>query len=404
MEKIQDIKIKKDIDDVVIFISNLFDSAIEDNISDIHIETTKNFLLIRFRKDWDFILKDKISLEHISTIVTRLKVLAKVKIDENKKPQDWKIVYKSEKNWETVDIRTSTLPTIYWEKVVMRILRQDDSLISLNSIWLLEVNLEKVKEVLKSKYWIILVAGPTWSWKSTTLFSILKNFNPLDYNISTLEDPVEYNIDFVNQSQIKPEIGYTFASWLRSLVRQDPDIIMVWEIRDKETASLSIEAALTWHMVLSTIHTNSASSTIQRLINMGIEPFLITSSLKMIISQRLVKRICTNCKVEHHIDESLKLKVRNVLIEIMEENEINELKFYKWAWCEKCKNTWYSWRFWVHEILVLWEYLEKSILNMSSASEIHKIAQNHWMISILQDALIKAAMWNTTLEETFKLI
>ena len=404
MEKIQDIKIKKDIDDVVIFISNLFDSAIEDNISDIHIETTKNFLLIRFRKDWDFILKDKISLEHISTIVTRLKVLAKVKIDENKKPQDWKIVYKSEKNWETVDIRTSTLPTIYWEKVVMRILRQDDSLISLNSIWLLEVNLEKVKEVLKSKYWIILVAGPTWSWKSTTLFSILKNFNPLDYNISTLEDPVEYNIDFVNQSQIKPEIGYTFASWLRSLVRQDPDIIMVWEIRDKETASLSIEAALTWHMVLSTIHTNSASSTIQRLINMGIEPFLITSSLKMIISQRLVKRICTNCKVEHHIDESLKLKVRNVLIEIMEENEINELKFYKWIWCEKCKNTWYSWRFWVHEILVLWEYLEKSILNMSSASEIHKIAQNHWMISILQDALIKAAMWNTTLEETFKLI
>ena len=262
---INSIKITKEIPDIITFINDLFDEAINQNISDIHIESTKNFLLIRFRQDWDFILKDKISEENISTIITRLKVLAKLKIDEAKKPQDWKIVYTSEKNQETIDIRVSTLPTIYWEKIVMRVLRQDDSMINLNSIWLLEMNLEKVKEVLKSKYGIILVAWPTWSGKSTTLFSILKNFNPLEYNISTLEDPVEYNIDFVNQSQIKPEIWYTFASWLRSLVRQDPDIIMVWEIRDKETASLSIEAALTWHMVLSTIHTNSAPATIQRL-------------------------------------------------------------------------------------------------------------------------------------------
>ncbi len=404
MRKIDEIKIKKDIPDIVSYINDLFDNAILDNVSDIHIETTKEYLLIRFRKDWDFIVNDKISLENVSTIITRLKVLAKVKIDENKKPQDGKIVYTSEKSWETIDVRVSTLPTIYWEKVVMRILRQDDSLINLESIWLIDVNLEKVRNVLKSKYWIILVAWPTWSWKSTTLFSILKDFNPLDYNISTLEDPVEYNIEYVNQSQIKPEIGYTFASGLRSLVRQDPDIIMVWEIRDKETALLSIEAALTWHLVLSTIHTNSASATIQRLINMWIEPFLITSALKMVISQRLVKRICNHCKKEHIIDETMRVKIKKELWDVMEQDEIDELVFYKWVWCEHCKNTWYRWRVWVHEVLVLWDYLEKSILDMSSASEIHKIATKEWMITILQDAILKAAMWDTTIEEAFKLI
>ena len=404
MKDIKDISVKKNIPDVVNYINDLFDNAITDNISDIHIETTKDFLFIRCRKDWDFEIYDKIDQEHISTIITRLKVLAKVKIDENKKPQDGKIVYKSEKKSETIDIRVSTLPTIYWEKVVMRVLRQDASLINLNSIWLYENNLEKVKNVLKSKFGIILVAWPTWSGKSTTLFSIIKDFNPLEYNISTLEDPVEYNIDYVNQSQIKPEIWYTFASWLRSLVRQDPDIIMVWEIRDKETALLSIEAALTWHLVLSTIHTNSASATIQRLINMGIEPFLITSALKMVISQRLVKRICSHCKTKENIDEHIKQKVKKELSNIVDINEIDEWSFYKWVWCEKCKWSWYSWRLWVHEVLVLWEYLEKDILEMSSASEIHKNAVKNGMITIIQDAIIKSAMWDTTLEEAFKLI
>lgn len=404
MKNIETFKIKKEIPDVVLYLNELFDNVILDNVSDIHIETTKDFLLIRCRKDWDFVVYDKISLDHISTIVTRLKVLAKVKIDENKKPQDGKIVYVSEKNKETIDIRVSTLPTIYWEKVVMRILRQDDSLIHLESIGLIDDNLEKVKNVLKSKYGIILVAGPTGSWKSTTLFSILKDFNPLEYNISTLEDPVEYNIDYVNQSQIKPEIWYTFASGLRSLVRQDPDIIMVWEIRDKETAILSIEAALTWHLVLSTIHTNSASATIQRLINMGIEPFLITSALKMIISQRLVKRICPHCKKPHSIDDLLKEKVKKELSDIVEKDEIDELQFFKGKWCEHCKYTGYSGRLGVHEVLVLWDYLEKSILDISSASEIHKIATKHGMITIVQDAILKAIMWDTTLEEAFKLI
>lgn len=404
MNDIEKIQIQKEISDVVVFIDNIFDEALIEGASDIHIEPTRDFLLIRFRKDWDFIIKNKIASENIPVIITRLKVLAKVKIDESKKPQDGKIVYKSEKTNEIVDIRVSTFPTVYWEKVVMRILKQDDSMLNLDSIWFLDINLEKVKKSLESKYGIILVAWPTWSGKTTTLFSILKNFNPLEYNISTLEDPVEYNIDYINQSQIKPEIWYDFASWLRSLVRQDPDIIMVWEIRDRETASLAIEAALTWHLVLSTIHTNSASATIWRLINMWLEPFLIASALKIVISQRLVKKICPYCKIENKIESILKEKVKKELINILNEDEIDEINFYKWVWCEKCNNTWYSWRIWVHEVLEIWDYIEKYILSSSSASEIKKIAQNNWMITIVQDALLKAAMWETTIEEAFTLI
>ncbi len=401
---ITQIPITADIPDIVDFINDLFDSAIEENVSDIHIETNKDYLLIRFRKDGDFIIRQKIAKEHVSTIITRLKVLAKLKIDENKKPQDGKIVYQSEKFKQLIDIRTSTLPTIYGEKVVMRVLRQDWQNISLQTLGLININLNKVKEVLTSKYGIILVAWPTGSWKSTTLFSILKNFNPLEYNISTLEDPVEYNIDFVNQSQIKPEIWYTFASGLRSLVRQDPDIIMVWEIRDTETASLSIEAALTWHLVLSTIHTNSAAATVQRLINMWIEPFLIASALKMVISQRLVKKICPACKKPHAIDATIAQKVKNAMKDIMDEEEINKMNFFIWAGCEKCKNTGYIGRMWVHEVMVLGNYMEKSILNMDSASEIEKNAKNNGMITIVQDALLKASGGETTLEEALKLI
>ncbi len=404
MNTIDSLKIISDIPDTINFINDIFDEAIKQNISDIHIEPNSNYILIRFRKDWDFLLHQKISLEQSSPITTRFKVLWKVKIDESKKPQDWKIVYLSEKLKTQVDIRMSSLPTSYWEKIVLRILKQDDNLINIDKIWLYELNLEKVKEALKSKYGIILVAWPTWSWKSTTLFSVLKNFDPLAYNISTLEDPIEYNMDFVNQSQIKPEIWYTFASGLRSLVRQDPDIIMVWEIRDKETAILSIEAALTWHLVLSTIHTNSAAATIQRLINMWIEPFLIASALKMVISQRLIKKVCPHCKKIHNPEVNLKEKIKENLIDIIKEEEIDQLVFYKWKWCEKCNNTWYKWRIRIHEVLVLGEYMEKEILSMTSVSEIHKKASDNWMITIIQDWLIKARMWETTLEEVFTLI
>jgi len=403
-KKINEMQIKKDIWDVVSYIDKIFKDAINLWVSDIHIEPTEHFLLIRFRKDWDFILYDKVNRENISWIITRLKVLAKIKIDENKKPQDGKVIYYYEKEKTNIDIRLSTLPTSYWEKIVMRILKQDSNLTNIEALWLIDNNLEKVREILKSTYWIILVAWPTGSWKSTTLFGILKNFNPLKYNISTLEDPIEYDIEYVNQSQVKPDIWYTFSSWLRSLVRQDPDIIMVWEIRDKETAILAVEAALTWHLVLSTIHTNSATGTVQRLINMGVEPFLLASAMKMVISQRLWKKICPDCKTEYVLKEHERKKIKEILWPIIEKDSIDNVTFYHWTWCEKCWWTGYKWRLWFHEVLVVWDFLEPMILERDSANNMKKIAIEHGMITMTQDALLKAVIWNTTVHEALKTI
>ncbi len=403
-EILEKTEMKRTVWDVVDYVNWLFSKALDRNASDIHIEPTEHFLLVRFRQDWDFVIVDKIDKDNISPIITRLKVLSRVKIDENKKPQDWKIIYNYEKEWKNIDIRVSTLPTSYWEKVVMRILKPDATLTSIDKLWFIDSNLEKVREALKSSYWIILVAWPTWSWKSTTLFWVLKNYNPLEYNISTLEDPVEYQIDYVNQSQVRPDIWFTFATWLRSLVRQDPDIIMVWEIRDKETATLSVEAALTWHLVLSTIHTNSATATVQRLINMGVETFLLSSAMRMVISQRLVKKICTHCKKEKVVPEHILKIVKEQLYPIMDKSEVDSLVFYEWEWCEKCNNTWYKWRMWVHEVLIMEPYMEEMIIREASANEMTEEAKKHWMITILQDALIKSALWETTIEESLKLI
>lgn len=403
-EVVKNMQVKKNAWDTVEYVANMFKLAIEKNASDIHIEPTEEFLLIRFRIDWDFFIVDKLDRDNISPIVTRLKVLSKVKIDENKKPQDWKIVYFDDKAKENIDVRVSTLPTAFWEKIVMRILKPDPSLTNIERLWFIDVNLEKIREALKSSYWIILVAWPTGSWKSTTLFWIIKNFNPLEYNISTLEDPIEYKIEYVNQSQVKPEIGYTFATWLRSLVRQDPDIIMVWEIRDKETATLAVEAALTWHLVLSTIHTNSATATVQRLINMGVETFLLASAMRMVISQRLIKKVCQYCKKEKVLQDHILKKVREYLYPIMDKTEVDGLKFYEGVWCEKCNWTWYKWRLWVHEVLIVEPWLEEMVLKKSTAFEMTEEAKKNGMITIIQDSLIKSAMWLTTIEESLQLI
>jgi len=402
--EINEIKVRKNLWDTINYIDSIFNEAVKIEASDIHIEPLKNSLLIRFRQDWDFQIYDKIDRDNISAIITRLKVLAKVKIDENKKPQDGKIVFYYEKEDMNIDIRFSSLPTTYWEKIVMRILKPDDNLTSVEALWLIDINLEKVREALKSKYWIILVSWPTGSWKSTTLFWILKNYNPLEYNISTLEDPIEYDIEYVHQSQVKPQIWYTFAAWLKSLVRQDPDIIMVGEIRDEETATLAVEAALTGHLVVSTIHTNSAPWTVQRLINMWVEPFLLSSAMKMIISQRLWKRICKFCKEEYKPTEAETKMIEEHLLPIAAEDSVDQITFYHWAGCEKCSWSGYKWRLWIHEVLIIEDYLEPMILAKKSANEMKEEAIKHWMITIVQDWLIKATFWDTTVEEALKLI
>lgn len=397
--------LRNDLGDVVDYTNKLFDFAIETDASDIHIEPSKDFITIRFRQSGDFLFVDKISHEEYAKLLSRMKILANMRIDEKHKPQDGKIAFTSEKlENELIDIRVSIMPIVDGEKIVMRILRQNTDMLSLEKLDFLDTNLEKIKKSLASKYGMILVAGPTGSGKSTTLFSMLRSFDPFAHNITTLEDPVEYNIPHINQTQVKPQIGFDFASGLRSLVRQDPDIIMVGEIRDKETAMLAIEAALTGHLVLSTIHTNSAAGTIQRLINMDIEPFLISSALKMVISQRLVKKLCPHCSAPYKITEpAMQSKVSGYLSHIIED-DISDIDFYKTTGCEKCDSSGYSGRMGTHEILVMNEALDPLILGKAPVHEIEQKARELGMITIMQDGLIKAATGKTTVEEIIKLI
>jgi type IV pilus assembly protein PilB len=402
-EKFQGMPVRRDLGDIIAYTDSIFDFAISEGASDVHIEPNRDFVTIRFRVSGDFIYVDKVSHEEYAKLISRIKIQANLRIDEKYRPQDGKIGYSSEAHKEQIDVRVSILPIVDGEKAVMRILRQDTSLLSLGKLDFLDVNSDRIKKSLESHYGIILVAGPTGSGKSTTLFSMLNYFDPLEYNISTLEDPVEYNIPFINQSQIRPQIGFNFADGLRSLVRQDPDIIMVGEIRDKETAMLAIEAALTGHLVLSTIHTNSATGTIQRLINMGIEPFLITSALKMVISQRLVKRLCT-CSQSHKLpDTELRAKVAGYLSGVVDD-DVSHLDFSRPVGCPTCDATGYKGRIGVHEVLVLEEALAPLILAKASVGELDRKARELGMVTIIQDALIKSAMGKTSIEEALQLV
>jgi type IV pilus assembly protein PilB len=398
------VPVANDLGDIIAYTNGLFDHAITLRASDVHIEPNRDCVNIRFRSSGDFVFVDKVSMEEYAKLLSRIKILSNLRIDEKQRPQDGKISYTSEANEETIDIRVSVLPLVEGEKVVMRILRQDTSLLALDKLNFSDTNMARIHSSLESKYGLILVAGPTGSGKSTTLFSMLKHFNPLEYNISTLEDPVEYNIQYINQSQVKPNIGYTFVEGLRSLVRQDPDIIMVGEIRDKETAMLAIEAALTGHLVLSTIHTNSAAGTIQRLVNMGVEPFLISSALKMIISQRLVKRMCPHCKKEWKIENPLTLKKVEDEIGHFFDESIEYIDFFKPIWCDKCWDTGYKWRIGVHEVLTMSEEYNTLIMSNSSENDIDLKARELGMISIVQDAIIKSISGDTSIDESLQLI
>jgi type IV pilus assembly protein PilB len=316
--------------------------------SDIHIEPLSSYVRLRYRLDWE--LREILEYQNFlhSGIVARFKIMSELKIDESRIPQDWRISTNIE--WKELDLRVSTLPTVHWEKVVMRIVDKSKSIPKLTSLWIEWKNLDLIQKAISLPNWIILTSGPTGSGKSTTLYSALTDLNKIWVNIMTLEDPVENQVDGINQSQVKPDIWYTFAYWLRTALRQDPDIIMVWEMRDKETVDIAIEASLTWHLVLSTIHTNNASETITRIINMWVQPFLIPASVNAIIAQRLIRKLCPHCKKQVKISEIWKNTLSNIknAINITDKEELklrvwDKLKapvFYEPVWCDKCDNQW----------------------------------------------------------------
>ncbi len=378
--------------------------------SDIHIEPLSSYVRLRYRLDWE--LTEILEYQNFlhSWIVARFKIMSDLKIDESRIPQDWRLSTTIE--WKSLDLRVSTLPTVHGEKIVMRIVDKSKKIPKLHELGIEWKNWELIKKAISLPNGIILTSWPTGSWKSTTLYSALTDLNKIWVNIMTLEDPVENQIDGINQSQVKPDIWYTFAYGLRTALRQDPDIIMVWEMRDKETVDIAIEASLTWHLVLSTIHTNNASETITRMINMWVQPFLIPASVNIIIAQRLVRKLCPYCKKQVKISELWKTVVEDIknAIQITDKKELmsrvwNELKnpiFYEPVWCEHCNWLWYKWRVWLYEVLEITPGVKEMILAWRSAYNINNQAVKDWMISLEQDWIMKALNWLTSLEEVYR--
>jgi type IV pilus assembly protein PilB len=386
--------------------------AVLDWASDIHIEPLTSYVRLRYRVDWE--LREILEYQNFlhQWIIARFKILADLKIDESRKPQDGRI---SKIIWEkSLDLRVSTLPTVHGEKVVMRIVDKSKKIPEFKELWIEGKNWDLIKKAIALPNGIILTSGPTGSWKSTTLYSALVMLNKPDVNIMTLEDPVENQVDWISQSQVKPDIWYTFAYWLRTALRQDPDIIMVWEMRDKETVDIAIEASLTGHLVLSTIHTNSAAETITRVINMWVKPFLIPASFNIIIAQRLVKRLCPYCKKKLSLKElwiemidNIKKAIAKTPKDELSKRVWDKLKnpiFYWAVWCEKCDNSWYKWRVWIYEVLEITPWVKEMILNGNSAYNINKQAIKDGMISLEQDWILKALNGETSLEEIYRVV
>ena len=378
--------------------------------SDIHIEPLSSYVRLRYRLDWE--LTEILEYQNFlhSWIVARFKIMSDLKIDESRIPQDWRLSTTIE--WKSLDLRVSTLPTVHGEKIVMRIVDKSKKIPKLHELGIEWKNWELIKKAISLPNGIILTSWPTGSWKSTTLYSALTDLNKIWVNIMTLEDPVENQIDGINQSQVKPDIWYTFAYGLRTALRQDPDIIMVWEMRDKETVDIAIEASLTWHLVLSTIHTNNASETITRMINMWVQPFLIPASVNIIIAQRLVRKLCPYCKKQVKINQLWKTIVEDIknAIQITDKKELmsrvwDELKnpiFYEPVWCEHCNWLWYKWRVWLYEVLEITPWVKEMILAWNSAYNINNQAVKDGMISLEQDWIMKALNGLTSLEEVYR--
>lgn len=377
-------------------------NAIEGDASDIHIEPLEDNIRVRYRLDG--ILHNSLVLpKNIGpAIVSRIKILSNLKIDEKRKPQDGR--FRITESKKQIDLRVSTLPVSMGEKVVMRVLDKEKGLLDMEDLGVVGRNYDIIKKSIFEPYGMILISGPTGSGKSTTLYSVLKILNKEGVNIITLEDPVEYAIEGINQSQVRPEIGYTFASGLRSILRQDPDVIMVGEIRDTETAELAVHAALTGHVVLATLHTNDSLGAIPRLIDMKVEPFLVASSLRAVVAQRLVRKICPNCKEEVKLSDAIRHEIERVLSQIPEaEKKLHKfqdgLKIFKGKGCAKCAESGMKGRIGIFEVFYVDEEVNDLLGSKVDEEKLRQIAQKQGMVTMKQDGILKVLEGLTTIEE-----
>lgn len=392
-EEIQGIqKVAQDVP-VVKIIDTILDHAISQDASDIHIEKWEDKTRIRFRVDG--VLQNIIDLpkEIDDALVARIKILARLKIDETRLPQDGRFKFSKGKR-EFVSLRVSIVPSFYGEDVVLRILKESQRVLTLNELGLDGKNLELVKKSIAKPFGMILVTGPTGSGKTTTLYSILNILNTSNIKICTIEDPIEYGIEGIEQTQVKPEIKLTFASGLRAFLRHDPDIIMVGEIRDTETAEIAVHSALTGHLMLSTLHTNDSISAIFRFIDLKIQPFLLASTLNVIIAQRLVRKICANCIESYEPSKSI--------LDSLGMKGAENIKFYRGKGCKQCNNSGYKGRIGIYEILDITPTISEIINKNPTIEEIKKQAQKEGMVFIHQDGIKKVREGVTTIEEVLR--
>lgn len=381
---------------VIKLVNGMLADAIRQGASDIHLEPYEKVFRVRFRIDGVLYKVMDPSLKFKNAIISRLKIMSNLDIAERRLPQDGRIKIKMERDLD-VDFRVSVLPTLFGEKVVLRLLDKSSLQLDMTKLGFEEDDLKNFHKAISQPFGMVLVTGPTGSGKTTTLYSALSELNKISQNISTAEDPVEYNLMGINQVQIHEEIGLTFANTLRAFLRQDPDIILVGEIRDYETAEIAIKAALTGHLVLTTLHTNDAPSTVNRLLNMGIEPFLISSSVILILAQRLVRKICPECKTSITLPEQAFIDLG------VKPEEFRDIPLYKGTGCKHCSNTGFKGRIAIYEVMPVNENVKELILKGASSTDLKKEAIKSGLSTLRKSALNKMKQGLTTVEEVLRI-
>lgn len=387
---------------IVRLASLIINQAVTDRASDIHCEPRKDGMVVRYRIDGVLMETMRLPRKVVAPLTNRMKIMSNMDIAEKRAPQDNRI--SATIGGKPYDFRVSTLPTVYGEKVVMRVLDKSGINVGLERLGFLPENLAKIQDMGARSYGIILVTGPTGSGKSTTLYSILNQISNGENNIITIEDPVEYELEGVNQCGVNVRAGMTFAAGLRAMLRQDPDVIMIGEMRDNETATIAMEAALTGHLVLSTLHTNDAPSAPTRLIDMEVEPFLISSSIIGVLAQRLVRSICPHCKEPESVHRDQLIRYGFPINPNFAEDTGGTITVFKGAGCEKCKQTGYKGRTGIHELMLLSDPIRDEILKKSASHHIRQLAVENGMKTLQMDALMKILMGVTTVDEVLRVV
>ena len=391
-EELTDEQLQSEDSPVSRMVNQIIKNAVQQRASDIHFDPQEQDFRVRIRVDGT-LRTEQTFPKHMQGVVTaRLKIISNLNIAEKRLPQDGR--FQMNMDYSVIDVRVSSLPTVYGEKIVLRILDLGQSIKQIEHLGFTSHNANKFRQMIKKPYGIVLITGPTGSGKTSSLYAALNEINQEDMNIITVEDPIEYRLEGINQVQVNEKIGFTFARGLRSILRQDPNVIMVGEIRDLETAEMAIRSALTGHLVLSTLHTNDAVSTITRFIDMGIEPFLVSSSLTGVVAQRLVRRVCTECAVPYTATEEE--------MEVLNRFGITNPTLKKGTGCSKCNRTGYRGRIAIHEMLTLDEQLKKMVLNKRADSTYRKHLDKHGFTTMLEDGLKKVAEGITTVQEVLK--